>query len=67
MQTTKTEMDQQMDVDRDYFNQFPGITNYCRKPFHNELRQGLEAHGRYPKQMQVFNLGQGLRAKKFLF
>lgn len=60
-------MNPQMDADRDYFTLHPQATSYTRKPYPNELKQGILLHGKEPKNMEVFNIGNGLRCKKFIY
>ena len=69
MQTTQntSDMDLQMDADRNYFEQFPKARSYSRTPFKNEIKQCLLVHCRHPKQIEVTNFGQGLRVKRFIF
>lgn len=59
-------MNPQMDADRDYFTLHPKDASYTRNPYPNELKQGILIHGRPPKKMEVFNVGNGLRFKKFI-
>lgn len=60
-------MNPQMDADRDYFTLHPKAKSYIRKPYPNEIKQGLFLHGKEPKNMEVFNIGNGLRCKKFIY
>jgi len=60
-------MDSQMDADKSYFDRHPQATSYTRKPYPNEVQQGLFLDGREAKKMEIFNIGRGLRFKKYLY
>ena len=60
-------MDLQIDCDRDWFKQHPFAQRYYRKPFDNEIAQGLQLYGKHPKKMKISKVTGELRIKNYIF